>query len=191
MGRRFYPPMVSLREQSIFLGPHTQSQGHRKSETFKSHLKRKSLSGACHMGTHKHLLQLADSTIHIKDNLGYKTHIGKVKSHTGVTYNDEADTPARNVVEGHKTPDIIFTDAYPLVGGLMTWPQTRKHGKDTPPIITELADLHSSIRKLIRTRTSNTTTNHVTIYIQILHEARTTGSDHTRHAYSIAPLFSG
>jgi hypothetical protein len=43
--------------------------------------------------------------------MGYKTHVGKVKSHTGVTHNSEADTSARNVVEGHKTPDIIFTDA--------------------------------------------------------------------------------
>ena len=49
--------------------------------------------------------------------MGYKTHIDKVKSHTGVTRNDEAYTPARNVVEGHKTPDIIFTDADPHVWG--------------------------------------------------------------------------
>jgi ribonuclease HI len=34
--------------------------------------------------------------------LGYNTHIGKVKSHTGVTHNDEADTTARGVVEGQK-----------------------------------------------------------------------------------------
>ncbi len=52
---------------------------------------------------HKHLLQLADNVIHIRDNMRYKTHIGKVKSHTGVTRSDDADTAARNVVEGHKT----------------------------------------------------------------------------------------
>jgi ribonuclease HI len=71
---------------------------------------------------HKHLLQLADNIIHTRDNLGYTTQIGKVKAHTGVIHNDEADTAARNVVEGHKTPDIIFTDADPPVGGLRTWP---------------------------------------------------------------------
>ena len=49
--------------------------------------------------------------------MGYKTHIGKVKSHTGVTHNDEVDIAARNVVEGHKTLDIIFPDADPPVGG--------------------------------------------------------------------------
>ena len=50
--------------------------------------------------------------------MGYITHIGKVKSHTGVTYNDEADAAACGVVEGQKTPDIIFTDAYPRIRGL-------------------------------------------------------------------------
>jgi hypothetical protein len=61
--------------------------------------------------------------------MGYKTHIGKVKSHTGITHNDEADTTTRNVVEGHKTPDIIVTDANPPIGGLRTWPQTRRKKK--------------------------------------------------------------
>jgi len=51
---------------------------------------------------HKYLLQLVDNIIHTRDNMGYKTHIGKVKSLTRVTHNDEADTTARNVVEGHK-----------------------------------------------------------------------------------------
>ena len=75
---------------------------------------------------HKHLLQLADNIIHTRDNMGNKTHIGKVKSHNGVTHNHEADKTARNVVEGHKTPDIIFTDADPPTGELRTWPQIRK-----------------------------------------------------------------
>ena len=78
---------------------------------------------------HKHLLQLADNIIHAKDNMGYKTHIGKAKSHTGVTHNDEANTAAHNILEGHKTPDIIFTDADPPIGGLRTWPQIRKTKK--------------------------------------------------------------
>jgi hypothetical protein len=57
--------------------------------------------------------------------MGYNTHIGKVKSHTGVTHNDEADTTARGVVEGQKLPDIIFTDADPPIRGLRTWPPKR------------------------------------------------------------------
>jgi len=60
---------------------------------------------------HKHLLHLVDNIIRTRNNMGYKKHIGKVKLHTGVTHNDEADTTARNVVEGHKTPDMIFTSA--------------------------------------------------------------------------------
>jgi ribonuclease HI len=139
---------------------------------------------------HKHLLQIADSIIHTRDNMGYKTRIGKLKSHIGVTNNDEADTIARNVAKGHKTPDIFFTDADPPVGGLRTWPQTRQNGKGTPHTITKLADLHSSLRKLIRTHTANTTTRHSTINGQILHDARTTGSNHTIHAYSTAPFLA-
>jgi hypothetical protein len=65
---------------------------------------------------HKELLQLADDIIHTRHNMGYTTHIGKVKSHTGVTHHDEADTSARSALEGHKTPDIIFTDADLPVG---------------------------------------------------------------------------
>jgi ribonuclease HI len=67
---------------------------------------------------HKELLQLADNIIRTKDDMGYNTHIGKVKSHTGVTHNDEADIAARGVVEGHKPLDIIFTDADPPIRGL-------------------------------------------------------------------------
>jgi hypothetical protein len=119
--------------------------------------------------------------------MGYNTHIGKVKSHTGVKHNDEADTAARGVVEGQKTPNIIFTDADPLIRGLRTWSQIRGTKKDTTPSIHNLADLHSSLHSLIRTHAPNTTTLHITIYGQILHDARTTGLDRTIHAYSAAP----
>ena len=50
--------------------------------------------------------------------MGYNTHVGKVKSHTGVTHSDEVNTDARNVVEGQETPDIIFSDVDPTVGWL-------------------------------------------------------------------------
>jgi len=119
--------------------------------------------------------------------MGYTTHIGKVKSHAGVTNNDEADTAARGVVEGRKFPNITFTDADPPIRGLITWSQIRGTKKDTSPNIHNLADLHSSLHKLIRTHTSNNTTRRSTAYGQILHDARTRGSDHTIHAYSTTP----
>jgi ribonuclease HI len=98
---------------------------------------------------HKDLLQLADNIIRTRDNMGYITHIGKVKPHTGVTHDDEADTAARGVVEGQKTPDIIFIDADPRIRGLRTWPQIRRTKKDNIPSTYNLTDLHSSLHKLI------------------------------------------
>jgi hypothetical protein len=64
----------------------------------------------------------------------------------------------------------------------------RRTNKDSPPNVTKLADLHSSLRKIIRAHTSNTITRHSTIYGKILNEARTKGPDHTIHAYSTAPF---
>ena len=58
--------------------------------------------------------------------MGYITYIGKVKSHTRATHNDEANTAARTVVEGHISPDVIYTDADPPVGGLRTCPKYEK-----------------------------------------------------------------
>jgi ribonuclease HI len=136
---------------------------------------------------HKELLQLADDIVRTKDHMGYSTHIGKIKSHTGVKHKDEADTGARGVVEGRKTPHVIFAYADPYIRGLRTWPQIRETKKDTTSSIHNLANLHSSLHKLIRTHTPNTTTRHSTIYGQILHDAITTGSDHTIHAFSTSP----
>ena len=66
-------------------------------------------------------------------------------------------------------------------------PQIRGTEKDTTPSIHNLADLHSSLHKLIRIHIPNTSTRHSTIYGQILQDARTIRSDHTIHAYSTAP----
>ena len=49
-----------------------------------------------------------------------KTHIGKIKSHTDIEYNEAADEAARQVVDGEATPDITFDEADPPVGGLRT-----------------------------------------------------------------------
>ena len=51
---------------------------------------------------HKELLQSADDIVRTRDNMEYNTHIGKVKSHTGIKHNDKVDTAARCVVEGQK-----------------------------------------------------------------------------------------
>jgi hypothetical protein len=75
-----------------------------------------------------------------------------------------------------------------LSGGLRTWPQIRRTSKDTPPNVTKLADLHSSLRKIIRAHMSNTRTRQSTIYGKILNKSRAKGSDHTIHAYSTAPF---
>ena len=75
---------------------------------------------------YKHLLQLTYNIIHSRDDMEYKALIGRVESHTGVTHNDEADTTARDIVEGRKTPDITFSDANPPIEGLRTWPQIKK-----------------------------------------------------------------
>jgi ribonuclease HI len=107
---------------------------------------------------HKELLQLADDIIRTRDNMGYNTHIGKVKSHTGVTHNDEADSAARGVVEGQKTPDIIFTDADPSIRGLRTWPLIRGTKRDINPRTHNLADLHSGLHNLIRKYAPNNST---------------------------------
>jgi ribonuclease HI len=123
---------------------------------------------------HKELLQLVDDIIRTREIMGYITHIGKVKSHTGVTHNDESHTAARGVAEGQKTPGIIFTGADPHIRGLRTWPQIRGTKKKTTSNIHNLADLHSILHKLIQIHTPNNTTRHSTIYGQILTDARTT-----------------
>ena len=58
--------------------------------------------------------------IKLRDDKGLITHIGKVKSHTGVKYNDAADASAGGVVDGDLLPDIIFIAADPPIGGLRT-----------------------------------------------------------------------
>jgi hypothetical protein len=49
---------------------------------------------------HKDLLQLTIQLLKAIDNKQLRTHVGKFKSHTEITYNDEADTTARAVVDG-------------------------------------------------------------------------------------------
>jgi hypothetical protein len=61
-----------------------------------------------------------------------KTHIGKVKSHTDIEYNEAADKAARAVVDGKASLDITFDEADPPVGGLRIWPQIRSTTPNKP-----------------------------------------------------------
>ncbi len=67
---------------------------------------------------YKDLIKLAGDIIRTRDIKEYKTHIGKVKSHTGVPHSDEPDTAAHTVVEGYNESDIVFNHTDPFVGGL-------------------------------------------------------------------------
>jgi ribonuclease HI len=71
---------------------------------------------AFHHHQHKELFKLADNIGRERDLKGYTTHIGKIKSHTGVVCNDAADESARNVVDGKTRPDITFVEADPHRG---------------------------------------------------------------------------
>jgi len=74
----------------------------------------------------------ANDHIQIRYQLGLTTHIGKVKSHTGVTHNDAADAGARGVVDGDILPEITFTDVHLPIGGLRTWPITHNLNPTKP-----------------------------------------------------------
>jgi len=69
---------------------------------------------------HKDLLNLTDQLLRATEEKHLKTHIGKVKSHTDIEYNETADKAAREVVGGEAPPDITFDEADPPVGGLRT-----------------------------------------------------------------------
>ena len=62
---------------------------------------------------HKDLLQLTDQLLRTRGSKQLRTHIGKVKSHTDIEYNELADGTARAVVDGDALPDISFTEADP------------------------------------------------------------------------------
>jgi ribonuclease HI len=69
---------------------------------------------------HKDLLQLTNQLLKDRESKQLKPHIGKVKSHTDMEYNETADTAARAVVDGENTTDITFEDTDPPIRGLRT-----------------------------------------------------------------------
>ena len=111
----------------------------------------------------------------------------KVKSHTGVVYNDAADEGARRVVDGKTRPDITFTEADPPIGGLRTWPQIKMTKPYKSTQTTKIGDIPNRIRKLLKTNPPNSRTSTTTTYGNILQHARDLGTDHNIHAHSEAP----
>jgi hypothetical protein len=99
---------------------------------------------------HKDLLQLTNQLLKERDSKQLKTHIGKVKLHTDVQYNEKADKAARAMVDGETTPDIAFEDADPPIGGFSTWPQISNTPPNKPKNIEKLTNLKSSIQNELK-----------------------------------------
>jgi hypothetical protein len=131
---------------------------------------------------HKDLLQLTNQLLKDRDSKQLITHIGKVKSHTDVEYNETADITPRAVVDGDNIPDITFEDADPPIGGLRTWPQIRHNPPNKPEHIRKRTNLKAYIRKELKHTNITTTTKGV--FGRLLQEARDTGTYFSIQAYS-------
>ena len=140
-----------------------------------------------HSPSAQKLLLFTNNLIQTRDEQGLMTLIGKVKSHTGVAYNDEADAGSRGVVDGDILPDITFTTTDPPLGGLRTCPQICSTHTNNPDGKTKLPNLHSGLRKIIKTQNHTTLHPKHTIYSTILRRARADGGDQSIHGYSTAP----
>jgi len=82
---------------------------------------------------HRELLLKANNLIQTRDQLGLTTHIGKVKSHIGVTHNDATDAGARGIVDGDILPDITYTDVDPPSAAYEHGPYYATPNPTTPP----------------------------------------------------------
>jgi ribonuclease HI len=137
---------------------------------------------------HKDLLQLTNQLLKDRDRKQLRTHIGKIKSHTDVEYNETADKAARAVVDGDNLPDITFEEADPPIGGLRTWPQLRLNTTNKPEHIRKLTNLKSGIKKELKHTNKTTATKGV--YWKLLQAARNTRTDFSIQAYSQSPYRS-
>ena len=95
-------------------------------------------------------MHLTDQLLRARDSKQLQTHIGKVKSHTAIEYNEAADKAARAVADGEVPPDIAFDEADPPIGGLRTWPQIRRTSPDQPDTIQQITNLSTGIKKAIK-----------------------------------------
>jgi hypothetical protein len=94
-------------------------------------------------------------------------------------------------VDGDILPDIAFTSANSLIGGLRTWPLIRtthvyKNGGKN-----KLTNLLAGLRKIIKAQNNATTLTNNTIYSTILRKAKETGADHSIHGYYTATYKTG
>ena len=137
---------------------------------------------------HKDLRHLTNKLLKARDQKQLKTHIGKVKSHTDVEYNETTDKAARSVVNGDTLPEVTFAEAYPPIGGLRTWPQIRMKPTNKPDHIRKLTNLKTDIKKELG-QTKNTSAPKG-VYGKLLQTARNTGTDFSIHAYSQSPYRS-
>ena len=88
---------------------------------------------------HVELLRYIDDIIRARDANGLHTHIGKVKSHIDIHYNEVADEAARSIATGDAEPDVTFSAADPPCGRTphMAAPQgmqRRRRGRSHQPI---------------------------------------------------------
>ena len=126
---------------------------------------------------HYDLLRLMSNALREREEAGLRTHIGKVKSHTGITYNDAADQGANSVAAGGQY-DITFDLANPPPGGHRVWPCTVPRPDEDPVPFRDLK--RDSRTSAARHRAAPPTTKHGAR----LREAQSTGTDLTIHAYS-------
>ena len=136
---------------------------------------------------HKELTHYTNNLIKTRDEQCLLTEIAKVKSHTGVTYIDEADAGARNLVDEDILPNATFTAADPPIGGLRTWPQISITYIDQTNSKNKLTYLHSGLHKFVKAQNHTTLRSNNTIYSTILRKAREVGATQSIHGYSTAP----
>ena len=134
---------------------------------------------------HKDLIKATAELIKVRDDAGLATHIGKVKSHTGVIYNDAADAATKDVASQKMPANTVFDELDPPVGGLRTWPivRTPSPSADEPDRISRFTNLRAEPAKRYKEATlaSVPTTS---LYGSLLQQSRINGADHSIHAYS-------
>ena len=98
---------------------------------------------------HKDLIKATAELIKVRDDAGLATHIGKVKSHTGVIYNDAAYAAAKDVASQKMPANTVFDELDPPVGGLRTWPivRTPSPSADEPDRISRFTNLRAEPAK--------------------------------------------
>ena len=132
---------------------------------------------------HVELLRYIDNIIRARDANGLHTHIGKVKSHIDIHYNEVADEAARSIATGDAEPDVTFSAADPPVGGLRTWPFLRECREDDEDVLTNLTDLKTDAKKNAQKATL-VNLQPTTVFNRLLQRAKSQGADYSIHAYS-------